>query len=69
MTINKDIPYATWDNPGYHRTTSDMYLTEKHMSIASCVAVQHDRQSRVANSSLAGHIEVVITQDLRVSSV
>ena len=46
-----------------------MYLTEKHMSIASCVAVQHDRQSRVANSSLAGHIEVVITQDLRVSSV
>ena len=29
------IPYATWDNPGYHGTTSNMCLTEKRMRIAS----------------------------------
>ena len=34
-----------------------------------CVEVQHGLQREVANSSLAGHIEVVITQDLRVSSI
>ena len=34
-----------------------------------CVAVQHGLQRWVANSSLTGHIEVAITQDLHVSSI
>ena len=54
VTINQDIPYATWDKPGYHGTTSNVSLRKAH---EHRVVVQHGRQSGVANSSLAGHME------------